>query len=75
MESNDELRDFDIKNLASYYFKDFGFNNFLLDKKSYKNILIYDILCKTLIGTKPLRNRFNKVNGFIRVYDGNRYLV
>ena len=71
MESNDELRDFDIKNLASYYFKDFGFNNFLLDKKN----LIYDISWKTLIGTKPLRNRFNKVNRFIRVYDGNRYLV
>ena len=36
MESNDELRDFDIKNLASYYFKDFGFNNFLLDKNHTK---------------------------------------
>ena len=27
------------------------------------------------ISAKPLRIRFNKVNGFIRVYDGTRYLV
>ena len=26
-------------------------------------------------GAKPLRLRFNKVNGFIRAYDGIRYLV
>ena len=30
---------------------------------------------KTLIGVKPLHIRFNKVNRFIRVYDGTRYLV
>ena len=28
-----------------------------------------------LIGPKPLRIRFNKVDGFIRIYDGTRYLV
>ena len=28
-----------------------------------------------MIGTKPKRIRFDKVNRFIRVYDGARYLV
>ena len=40
-----------------------------MDKKSYKNILIYDISYKTLIGVK------DKVDGSIRVYNGTRYLV
>ena len=30
---------------------------------------------KNLIGQKPLRIRFNKIDGFIRSYDGARYLV
>ena len=47
----------------------FDFNNILLDKKSYKNILIYDVTYKTLIGIKV------KIDGFNRVYDGTRYLV
>ena len=46
-----------------------------MDEKSYKNILFYDILYKTLIGAKPLRIRFDKVNEFIRVHDETRYLV
>ena len=28
-----------------------------------------------MIGAKPLRIRFEKIGGFIRIYDGNRYLV
>ena len=32
-------------------------------KKSYKNILVYDISYKTLIGAKPLRIKFDKING------------
>ena len=35
----------------------------------------YDILYKILISAKPLHIRFNKVDGFTRVYDGTRYLV
>ena len=46
-----------------------------MDERSYKNILIYGILCKNLIGAKPLHIMFNKVDEFIRVYDGTRYLV
>ena len=37
--------------------------------------MVYDISCKTLIGAKPLRIRFDKVDGSVRVYDDTRYLV
>ena len=52
-------------------------NIFLNEKsyKSYKNILIYDILCKNLMVLKQLRIRFDETDGFIRTYDGSRYLV
>ena len=43
-------------------------------EKSYKNILIYDVLCKTLTEVKPLHIMFDKVDGFIRDYDGTKYL-
>ena len=80
MESNDELKETDVKNCTCYYFhdviktEDFDFDkNILLDEKSYENILVYSISCKTLSGANPLRIRFNKVDAFIRVYDGTRY--
>ena len=37
--------------------------------------MIYDISYKTLIGPRPLRIRFDKIDGFIRIFDGNTYLV
>ena len=52
--------------------EDFDLDNILIDEKSHKNILIYDILCRTLIGPKPLSIRFDKIDGLIRIYDGNR---
>ena len=54
---------------------DFDFDNILIDEKLYKNILDCNILYKTLIGAKPLGTRLNKVNWFIRIYDGTRYFV
>ena len=42
---------------------------------SHKNILIYEISYKTLIGPKPLRTRFDKIDGFIIIYYGTRYLT
>ena len=51
------------------------FDNILSDEKSYKNILIYDILCKTFIDAKPLPIMFDKVDGFIRDFDGTKYLI
>ena len=50
-------------------FEDFDLDNILIDEKSYKNILIYSISYKTLIGAKPLHIRFDKIDGLIRVYD------
>ena len=79
MESNDELKEIDIKNCTCHYFdytikiEEFDFDNILIDEKSYKNILVYSISYKTLIGTKTLCIRFDKVERFIRVYDGIRY--
>ena len=55
--------------------KDFDFANILLDEKSYGNFSAYDISYKTLIGAKPLRIEFDKVDESIRVYDGTRYEI
>ena len=44
--------------------------------KNYTRIILfYEISYNTLTGAKPLRTRFDKVDGFARVYDGSRYLV
>ena len=81
MESKDTLKEIDIKNCICYYFDDilrltnFGYNNILLDEKSYENILIYNISCKNFMGSKPLRIWFETIDGFIKIYDGIRYLV
>ena len=81
MESNNELKEIGIKNCTCYYFddnikiEDFDFDNILWDGKSYESILIYIILYKTLIGAKPLRISFDKVDRFIRFYDGTRHSV
>ena len=65
MESSDKLKENAIKKWACYYYFDFDFDNILLDEKAYKNILVYNISYKTLLGAKPLRARFDKVDGFI----------
>ena len=78
---NNEFKKVLIKNRTGYYFDDitklekFDLDNISIDKKSHENILIYDISYKTLIDTKPLRIRFDKIDGFIRIYDGTRYLA
>ena len=75
------LKEIDIKNCTCYCFDDiikiesFNLDNVLIDEKSYGNILVYNISYKTLINAIPLRIRFDKRDGFIRVYDGTRYLV
>ena len=78
MQSNDELKEIDIKNRTCYYLddiikiEDFDFNNTLIDQTSYENILFYNISYKTLIGAKPLRIKFDKEDGYIRVCDWTR---
>ena len=78
MESKNELKETDIENRTCYYFDDIMkvidiySGDILLDEKSYKtyeNILIYDISYKTFMGSTPLRIRFDKIDGFIKIYD------
>ena len=46
----------------------FDVDNFLIDEKLHKNIFIYDISYKFLIGLKPLRVRFDKIDVEWRVW-------
>ena len=76
MGSKNELKKNDIKNRACYYFDDtingtnINFNDILLNKRLYENISVYNISYKTPTGPKPLRIRFDKIDGFIMVLDG-----
>ena len=73
MENKNELKESDIKKCACYCFDgiiediDINFSNILLDKNLFENILVYDISYKPSTGPKPLRIRFDKIDGFIRV--------
>ena len=53
----------------------FDLDDILMDQKSHENILIYDISYETSIYPKSSRIRFDKLDGFIRIYDGTRYLT
>ena len=44
----------------------------MIDEKLQENIWCMTF---TLIGSKCLRIRFDKIDGFIRIYDGTRYLT
>ena len=76
---NNEVKNVCIKNRTCYYFDDitkleeFDGNNILIDQKSHENILFYDMSYETLIRPKPFPIRFDKIDGFIRTYDGNIY--
>ena len=78
---NSEFKNVRIKNHTCYYFddiirlEDFDLENFLIDKNSHENILIHDISYKTLINSKLLSIRFDKIDGFIRICDGTKYLT
>ena len=66
MESNDKLKEIDIKNRTSCYFnekiniEDFYLDKILIDWKLYENILVYNISYKSLIDSKPFLIRFGK---------------
>ena len=78
---NFELKNVCIKNCTCYYFnditkiEDFDFDNILIGAKSYQNILNYHVSYKTLIGTILWFIMFVKLDGFIKGYDGTKYLV
>ena len=69
------------ENHTCYYFddviliEDFDLDDISIDVKLNENILVYEILHKILIGSEPLRIRFNKIHGLIRIYGRTRYLV
>ena len=61
MESNYELN-------KCYYFdgiikiEDFDFDDIIMEEKANENVLVFSISYKFLIGAKPLRISFDKVN-------------
>ena len=69
-----ELKEIDIKNRTCYHFddvitdRDIYSVDILLDEKIDENISVYDISYKSSTGPKPLRIRFDKIDGFIRVH-------
>ena len=77
MKSKYELKENDTENRAQYYFDDIingtkiNFSNILLDKKLYENISVNSILYKFPTSPKPLRIRFDKIDGFIIPLEGN----
>ena len=70
-----------MKNRTCYYFdemiktEDSHFNNILLNEKSNKKVLTYDVLYKNLVDRNSLWITFKKMNAFIRDYSGTKYLV
>ena len=52
-----------------YKLEDFNIDKILIDEKSHENIVIYKFSYKSLIDPKPLCIRFDKIDGFIRIYD------
>ena len=73
--------EFNIKNRMCYYFDNImevdeyiTVDIILLDEKSYKDTLVYNILYKNYMDAKPLHIRFNKVDGIIKVCNEVRYL-
>ena len=47
-----------------------------IDERSHKKSYVsYGISYKTFIDSKPSRIRFDKIDEFIRIYDGTRYLT
>ena len=69
MESNDIINDYYFDEMTKI--EDFDLD-ILIDEKSYKNILVYNISCKNVTAAKRLRIRLDKTDRFIRFYDGTR---
>ena len=81
------IKDTNIKNHTYYLFDDIinieeiDPNNIKIDEKSYKNILIYNILYVTIkkdlkiYSANPLYLIFNKVNRYFEEINGNKYLT
>lgn len=68
MNSDNKLKEVDIKNQKCYYLgkvidsNNLNLDNILVDKKWYENILIYSVAYITLYGARPLNIIFDKVD-------------
>ena len=84
---SNKIKDIDIKN-RTYFFSDidiinFDPNNFKIDEKSCKNVLIYyvgyvtikDLKSVRINSVSPLYLVINKVNGYFKEINGNKYLT
>ena len=83
------VKDINKKNHTYYFFddiiniKDFDPCNIKIDEKLYKNILIYYTAYVTIKDSKyvkintanPLYLMFNKMNGYFKAINGNKYLT
>ena len=69
IESKNELTEINVKNHVIDG-ADINFSDILLDKKVYENTSVYGILYKISAGPKPLRIRFDKIDGLIMPLDG-----
>ena len=85
-----EIKQIDIKNRTQYFYndiidlKDFDARLLKIDKKSYKNIGIYNIGyitikkiddCESIYSVNPLYLRVDHVNGYIEEKGINKYLI
>ena len=83
------VKQIDIKNRTYYFYNDINLENFKsnllkIDKKSYKDIGIYNIGyitikkiddCKNIYSVNPLYLRINHASGYIEEKGINEYLV
>ena len=84
------VKQIDIKNRTYYFYNDminikkFDSNLLKIDKKSYKDIGIYNIGyitikkiddCENIYSVNPLYLRIDHANGYIEEKNGNKYLV
>ena len=61
----------DIKNRTCYYFDDMMAVRYI----DSMNILLDEKFIQNFHGFKPLRIWFDKIDGFIKIYDGIKYLI
>ena len=84
------VKQIDIKNRTYYFYNDmidiktFDSDLLKIDKKSYKDIGIYNIGyitikkiddCENIYSVDPLYLRINHANGYIEEINGNKYLI
>ena len=85
-----EVKQINIKNQTYYFYSDmtnmknFKPNLLKIDRKSYRNIGIYNIgyitikkidACENIYSVNPLYLLVNHANGYIEEENGNKYLI